>query len=64
MAKRVENETERYHKKLKEFSDSKAIEGMARYGITPEKTYGVCIPNLKKIAKEVGKTARRPKSHR
>lgn len=40
--------------KLKSFSNPKAIEGMARYGITPKKTYGVSIPNLRKIAKEIG----------
>ena len=39
---------------LKSLSNPKAIEGMARYGITPEKTYGVSIPNLRKIAKEIG----------
>lgn len=27
---------------------------MAKYGITPERTYGVSIPNLRKIAKEIG----------
>jgi len=27
---------------------------MTRYGISPEKTYGVSIPNLRKIAKEIG----------
>jgi 3-methyladenine DNA glycosylase AlkD len=38
---------------LKSLSNPKAIEGVARYGITPEKTYGVSIPNLRKIAKEI-----------
>ena len=42
-------------KKLKALSDPKAVEGMARYGINPENTYGVSIPNLRKIAKETGK---------
>ncbi len=28
---------------------------MARYGITPQKTFGVSIPNLRKIAKEAGR---------
>jgi 3-methyladenine DNA glycosylase AlkD len=28
---------------------------MARFGINPENTYGVSIPNLRKMAKEVGK---------
>jgi len=41
-------------KKLKTVSNPKSIEGMARYGITPERTYGVSIPNLRKIAKEIG----------
>lgn len=41
-------------KKLKSLIDPAAIEGMARYGITPENTYGVSIPNLRKIAKEIG----------
>jgi hypothetical protein len=36
-------------------SDPKAVEGMVKYGITPERTYGVSIPNLRKIAKEIGK---------
>jgi len=42
-------------KRLKSLSDPRAVEGMAKYGITPEKTYGVSIPNLRKIAKEIGK---------
>ena len=41
--------------KLKAMSDPKAVEGMARYGINPENTYGVSIPNLRKIARETGK---------
>jgi len=31
-----------------------AIEGMARYGITPTQTFGVSIPNLRALAKEIG----------
>ena len=42
-------------KKLKSLSDPKAVEGMARFGINPENTYGVSVPNLRKIAKETGK---------
>lgn len=34
--------------KLKSLSNPRAIEGMAKYGITPEKTYGVSIPNLRR----------------
>ena len=32
--------------RLKALSDPKAVEGMARYGINPENTYGISIPNL------------------
>lgn len=42
-------------KRLKSLSDPRTVEGMAKYGITPERTYGVSIPNLRKIAKEIGK---------
>ena len=41
--------------KLKYLSDPEAVKGMARFGINPENTYGVSIPNLRKIAKETGK---------
>jgi 3-methyladenine DNA glycosylase AlkD len=41
--------------KLKALSDPKAVEGMAQYGINPENTYGISIPNLRKIARETGK---------
>ena len=47
-------EYEKVIKKLKYLSNPKAIIGMVRYGITPENTYGVSIPNLRKIAKEIG----------
>ena len=40
--------------KLKSLSDPEAVKGMARFGINPENTYGVSIPNLRKIAKETG----------
>lgn len=41
--------------KLKALSNPKAVEGMARFGINPENTYGVSIPTLRKMAKEIGK---------
>ncbi len=41
--------------KLKALSDPEAVKGMARFGINPENTYGVSIPNLRKTAKETGK---------
>jgi len=42
-------------KRLNSLSDPKALEGMARFGINPKNTYGVSIPNLRKMAKEIGK---------
>ena len=41
--------------RLKSLADPKAVEGMAKYGIATEKAYGVSIPNLRKIAKGIGK---------
>lgn len=41
--------------KLKKLSNPKNIEGMARFGIKPDKALGISIPNLRKLAKEVGK---------
>ncbi len=42
-------------KRLKSLSDPEAVKGMARFGINTENTYGVSIPNLRRIAKEAGK---------
>jgi 3-methyladenine DNA glycosylase AlkD len=42
-------------KNLKSLSDPKAVEGMMRFGINPKNAYGVSIPNLRKMAKEIGK---------
>lgn len=41
--------------RLEELADPAAIEGMARYGITPERAYGVKIPRLREIAKHTGR---------
>ena len=41
--------------KFKSLSNPEAVKGMARFGINPENTYGVSIPNLRKVAKEAGK---------
>ncbi len=41
-------------KTLESLSDSKAVEGMARYGIAAKGAYGVPIPKLRRIAKETG----------
>jgi len=42
-------------KRLRSLSNPKAVEGMARYGINPEKNMGISIPDLRKTAKEIGK---------
>jgi 3-methyladenine DNA glycosylase AlkD len=42
-------------KKLKSLSNPGAIEGMARYGINPDKNLGVSIPDLRQVARETGK---------
>ncbi len=42
-------------KKLKSLANPKNIEGMARFGIKPGKILGVSIPNLRKLAKQIGK---------
>ena len=47
---------EKVIKKLKSLSNPEAIIGMARYGIIPENAFGVSIPNIRKIAKEIGKS--------
>jgi 3-methyladenine DNA glycosylase AlkD len=40
--------------KLKSLSSPSAVAGMAKYGINPNKNYGVSIPNLRLVAKEAG----------
>jgi 3-methyladenine DNA glycosylase AlkD len=42
--------------RLKSLSNPKSVEGMVRYGINPEKTLGVSIPVLRKLAKEIGRS--------
>jgi 3-methyladenine DNA glycosylase AlkD len=41
--------------KLRSLSDPEAVEGMARYGINPETALGIPIPELRKLAKQIGK---------
>ncbi|MBU1066161.1 DNA alkylation repair protein [bacterium] len=41
--------------RLREVGDPKAIPFMAKYGITPEQTYGVKVPDLRTIAKDFHK---------
>jgi len=42
-------------KRLKSLGSLKNKEGMARFGINPQKNYGVTIPDLRRMAKEIGK---------
>ena len=41
--------------RLESLADPRAVEGMAKFGITSEKAYGVPIPKLRNIAREIGK---------
>jgi 3-methyladenine DNA glycosylase AlkD len=41
--------------RLKSLSNPEAVDGMAHFGINPENTLGVSIPNLRKLAGEIGK---------
>lgn len=45
---------QRILKKLEDLADHKAIDGMARFGITAKSIYGVSIPKLRNMAKEIG----------
>ena len=40
---------------LESLADPQAVQGMARYGINPDRAFGVSIPNLRKIARNAGK---------
>lgn len=42
-------------KKLEKLGHPKNIAGMARFGITAKKAYGVCAPDLMMIARQAGK---------
>jgi 3-methyladenine DNA glycosylase AlkD len=39
--------------RLKSLSNPRAVEGMAHLGINPKNTYGVSIPSLRRMAKEI-----------
>ena len=41
-------------RKLQKLANPAAVAGMATYGIKPGKAYGVSIPNLRAMAKEIG----------
>ena len=42
-------------RRLDALSNPEAVEGMARYGIRSERVYGVSVPTLRRMAKEIGK---------
>ena len=42
-------------KRLKSSANPKNVAGMARFGINPKGTLGVCVPDMRKLAKEIGK---------
>ncbi|MEK7166835.1 MAG: DNA alkylation repair protein [Patescibacteria group bacterium] len=42
-------------KKLKSHANKKNVEGMKKFGINPKNAFGVKIPDLRKLAKEIGK---------
>lgn len=48
-------EYEEILKRLKATANPASIEGMARFGITPEKAFGTSIPLLRQLAREIGK---------
>jgi len=39
--------------RLKSLSNPEAVLGMTRFGINPENAYGISIPNLRKMAKQI-----------
>jgi 3-methyladenine DNA glycosylase AlkD len=41
--------------RLKSMSNQENVAGMARFGINPKNTYGISIPDLRRIAKELGR---------
>ncbi|UCF08646.1 MAG: DNA alkylation repair protein, partial [Thermoplasmata archaeon] len=42
-------------KRLKSQGSAEAVEGMARFGITPKETFGAPLPYMRGLAKEIGK---------
>jgi 3-methyladenine DNA glycosylase AlkD len=42
-------------RRLKSLSNPEAVKGMARFGINPRNTYGISVPAIRRLAKEVGR---------
>jgi 3-methyladenine DNA glycosylase AlkD len=40
---------------LKSLANPESVKGMARFGINPENAYGVSIPDLRRLARQIGK---------
>ena len=55
LVKGVIMEFEEIIKELQSLSNPEDVKGMARFGINPQKVYGVRIPELRRIAKKTGK---------
>jgi 3-methyladenine DNA glycosylase AlkD len=45
----------RIMRELKSLSSPEAVVGMSKFGINPKNTYGISIPKLREIAKDIGK---------
>ena len=56
IASNLSDRTKEILTQLKSLGNPAAAEGMARYGINTEHAYGVSIPNLRKIARAIGKS--------
>ena len=41
--------------RLRSIGDPKAVEGMARFGIKPSNSFGVSVPKLRALAREIGR---------
>lgn len=41
--------------RLKSLADPEAVAGMARFGINPDRTLGVSVPNIRAMARELGR---------
>ena len=52
------NQCQEILKKLESLSDPAAVAGMTRFGINPRNTYGVSIPKLRKLVRQIGRSHR------
>lgn len=48
-------QSEEVLEKLKSMANPEAVEGMARYGINPDRNLGISVSKLREIAKEIGR---------